>query len=75
MFRTRSPEQYEETLISKTGAGSLRASTTSGLPKNDPNAEGRIITEKIEEQYEDPDYFVTVPAYRAASRGKERARG
>ncbi len=59
MFRTRSPEQYEETLISKTGRVLFVPSTTSGLPKNDPYAEGRIITEKIEEQYEDPDYFVT----------------
>ncbi len=59
MFRTRGPTSYEETLVSKTGKILFIPSTTASLPKSDPYPEGRLITEKIEEGFEDPDYFLT----------------
>lgn len=59
MFRTRKPENFEEILITKTGKILYIPSTTATLPKTDPYPEGRLITEKIEEEYEDPDYFIT----------------
>lgn len=59
MFRTKKPTLFEEDLISKTGKVLYIPSTTSSLPKNDPYPEGRIITESIEETFEEPDYFVT----------------
>lgn len=58
MFRTRKPERFEEELVSKTGKILYIPSTESGLPGKDPYQEGRIITRSIEEQFEDPNYFV-----------------
>jgi PilZ domain. len=58
MFRTKKPEYFEEELISRTGKVLFIPSTVSELPKNDPYPEGRIITQKIEESFEDPNYFV-----------------
>lgn len=58
MFRTKKPDHFEEELISKTGKVLFIPSTGSGLPKKDPYPEGRIITEKLEESFEDPNYFI-----------------
>jgi len=58
MFRTKKPELFEEELISKTGKVLFIPSTGASLPKNDPYPEGRIITQGIEESFEDPNYFV-----------------
>lgn len=59
MFRTQKPTRYEEELISKTGRVLYIPSTSSRLPKNDPYPEGRIITEKMEESFEAPDFFLS----------------
>lgn len=59
MFRTQKPTSFEEELVSKTGKVLYIPSTSSGLPKNDPYLDGRIITERLEESFESPDYFVT----------------
>lgn len=58
MFRTKKPELFEEMLISETGKVLFIPSTDSALPKNDPYPSGRIITESIEERYEDPNFLV-----------------
>jgi hypothetical protein len=58
MFRNRPPATFEEELVSKTGKVLFIPSTASPLPKQDPYPEGRIITESIEEQFEDPNFFV-----------------
>lgn len=58
MYRTKKPESFEEELITKTGKVLFIPSTSSMLPKNDPYPEGRIITEKIEESFESPDFFI-----------------
>ncbi|ULQ60189.1 DUF1577 domain-containing protein [Brucepastera parasyntrophica] len=58
MFRTKKPENFEENLICETGKILFIPSTNSGLPQNDPYPEGRIITERIEETFEDPNFFV-----------------
>lgn len=58
MFRTKKPELFEEELISKTGKVLFIPSTGALLPKNDPYPEGRIITQGIEESFEDPNYFI-----------------
>ena len=58
MFRTKKPELFEEELISKTGKVLFIPSTGSSLPKTDPYPEGRIITQGIEENFEDPNYFI-----------------
>lgn len=58
MFRTQKPTSFEEELVSKTGKVLYIPSTSSGLPKNDPYPEGRIITERLEESFEAPDYFL-----------------
>jgi hypothetical protein len=58
MFRTKKPESFEENLICKTGKVLFIPSTGSSLPGNDPYPEGRIITRSIEEQFEDPNWFV-----------------
>jgi len=63
MFRTKKPEMYEETLITETGKVLFIPSTSSELPKNDPYPEGRIVTASIEEQFEDPNYFVEGSKY------------
>lgn len=59
MFRTQKPSRFEEELISKTGKVLYIPSTSSRLPKNDPYPEGRIITEKLEETFEAPDFFIS----------------
>lgn len=59
MFRTKKPDTFEEELITNTGKVLFIPSTSSVLPKNDPYPDGRIVTEVIEEQFEDPDYFLT----------------
>lgn len=58
MFRNKKPESFEEKLISKTGKILFIPSTKTHLPKNDPYPEGRIITQDIEELFEDPNHFV-----------------
>lgn len=58
MFRTRKPMGLEEEMITKTGRILYIPSTSSPLPKHDPYPEGRIITESIEESFEDPDFFI-----------------
>ncbi len=58
MFRTQKPSRFEEELVSKTGKVLFIPSTSSTLPKTDPYPEGRIITESIEESFEDPNYFI-----------------
>jgi len=58
MFRAKKPERFEEELITSTGKILFIPSTSGKLPKNDPYSEGRIITEEIEETFEDPNYFV-----------------
>ncbi|HKL84894.1 MAG TPA: PilZ domain-containing protein [Treponemataceae bacterium] len=58
MFRNKKPESFEEKLISNTGKVLFVPSTKSNLPKNDPYPEGRIITQEIEEQFEDPNHFI-----------------
>jgi len=58
MFRTQKPAKFEEELISKTGKVLFIPSTSSTLPKSDPYPEGRIITEHIEEKFEDPNFFI-----------------
>ncbi len=58
MFRSRKPERFEEELISATGKVLFIPSTSVSLPKKDPYPEGRIITETLEETFEDPNYFV-----------------
>ncbi len=58
MFRTKKPDLFEEELITKTGKVLFVPSTSSSLPKNDPYPEGRIITQEIEESFEDPNYFI-----------------
>ena len=58
MFRTKKPDMFEEELITKTGKVLFVPSTSSSLPKNDPYPEGRIITQDIEESFEDPNYFI-----------------
>lgn len=58
MFRTKKPELFEETLICNTGKVLFIPSTEGKLPKTDPYPEGRIITETLEEQFEEPDHFL-----------------
>ena len=58
MFRNKKPSSFEEELVSKTGKILFIPSTSSGLPAKDPYPEGRIITWEIEEQFEDPNYFI-----------------
>lgn len=58
MFRTQKPVRFEEKLISETGKVLFIPSTESSLPKNDPYPEGRIITESLEETFEDPNFFI-----------------
>lgn len=73
MFRTQKPVSFEEQLLSKTGKVLYIPSTLSGLPKNDPYPEGRIITESIEESFEAPDYFVTGSHFEKLLAEKKRA--
>lgn len=58
MFRTKKPERLEEILVSETGKVLFIPSTSSGLPRTDPYPEGRLITEAMEEQFEDPNFLV-----------------
>lgn len=58
MFRNRAPHSFEEKLLTKTGKVLFIPSTSAELPKTDPYPEGRIITQAIEESYEDPNHFV-----------------
>lgn len=58
MFRTKAPDSFEEKLICATGKVLFIPSTSSIIPKSDPYPEGRIITQQIEEQYEDPNHFI-----------------
>lgn len=58
MFRTKKPQLFEEEIISKTGKILFIPSTEGKLPKSDPYPEGRIVTESLEETFEEPDHFV-----------------
>jgi len=58
MFRNKKADLFEEQLISKTGKVLFIPSTGSVLPKKDPYPEGRIITEELEETFEDPNFFI-----------------
>jgi c-di-GMP-binding flagellar brake protein YcgR len=58
MFRTKKPERFEEELLTATGKILYIPSTSGTLPKKDPYPEERIITEEIEETFEDPNYFI-----------------
>ncbi len=58
MFRNRAPSSFEEKLLSATGKVLFVPSVDSPLPKSDPYPEGRIITEAIEESFEDPNFFI-----------------
>ena len=58
MFRARKPERFEEEIVTATGKILFIPSTSAHLPKQDPYPEGRIVTESIEESFEDPNYFV-----------------
>jgi len=58
MFKQKKPETLEEMLVSKFGKILYIPSTTSGLPVKDPYPDGRLITKKMEEDFEGPDYFI-----------------
>ncbi|HNY15993.1 MAG TPA: PilZ domain-containing protein [Treponemataceae bacterium] len=58
MFRSRKPDRFEEELVTATGKVLFIPSTSASLPKTDPYPEGRVITETLEETFEDPNYFV-----------------
>ncbi len=58
MFRNRPPSSFEEKLLGSTGKVLFVPSVDSPLPKSDPYPEGRIITETIEETFEDPNFFI-----------------
>ncbi len=72
MFRNRKPEAFEEELISSTGKVLFIPSTSTVLPKSDPYPEGRIITEKIEETFEAPDFFLTGSRFESLLEDKKR---
>ena len=71
MFRTKTPARFEEKLVSKTGKVLFIPSTASTLPKSDPYPEGRIITEAIEETFEDPNYFIEGSHFEKLLRDKQ----
>jgi hypothetical protein len=59
MFRNRKPESFEERMIAATGKILYLPSTRTGLPHVDPYPEGRLITRKLEEEFEsnEPEAF------------------